>query len=171
MVGDRAYAVMDKETGKVDINTANAAELAAALTDGQGELTWQPPADAPRAAIAGAYAQTGEWPDEFDPALLGLEAATYVESVQVSEGVIFIRYGKGAHRLIAGSTLALHPTGLPSGEVTWNCGYASPSSRASANPSTRRRPSHRPCRSTTRTPPGPSTPPTPCSSRSSTARG
>jgi Tfp pilus assembly protein PilE len=91
-----------------------------------------------RAMVADAYAQSGQWPD---PESLDVEGARYVESVQVGDGVISIRYGKGAHPSIAGSTLSLHATGSPTGEVTWDCGYASPASRAGTDVSPKHLPS------------------------------
>lgn len=80
-----------------------------------------------RAAVTQVYAETGEWPADLDAAHVTPEAGKYVESVDVTDGVISIRYGGIAHGAIAGSSLSLHPSATDSGEVTWSCGYAAPS--------------------------------------------
>jgi type IV pilus assembly protein PilA len=76
-----------------------------------------------KASIAEAYATTGQWPTEVQGA--GPQAAAhYVDSIDVSDGVIMISYGKAANRMIAGHTLSLHPGVQGEQVVEWACGYA-----------------------------------------------
>ena len=76
-----------------------------------------------KASIADAYAATGHWPAELQ-GTGPQDSARYVSSIDVSDGVILISYGKAANRLIAGHTLSLHP-GVESEQVVeWSCGYA-----------------------------------------------
>jgi type IV pilus assembly protein PilA len=76
-----------------------------------------------KASIADAYATTGHWPTEL-PGIGSQDAALYVSSIDVSDGVIVISYGKAANRLIAGHTLSLHPGVAGAQIVEWACGYA-----------------------------------------------
>ncbi|HKQ16697.1 MAG TPA: pilin [Steroidobacteraceae bacterium] len=78
-------------------------------------------ADQVKASVAAAYAATGHWP----PDLQGTQTSShYVTSVDVSDGVILISYGKTANRQIAGHTLSLHPGVEGDRVVAWACGYA-----------------------------------------------
>jgi len=52
------------------------------------------------------------------------DSARYVASIDVSDGVILISYGKAANRLIAGHTLSIHPGIQGQQIVEWACGYA-----------------------------------------------
>jgi type IV pilus assembly protein PilA len=76
-----------------------------------------------KASIAGAYATTGQWPTQLQ-GIGSQDAARYVTSIDVSDGVILISYGKAANRLIAGHTLSLHPGVQGEQIVEWACGYA-----------------------------------------------
>ena len=75
-----------------------------------------------KSSIAGVYTASGNWPSALDGT--GTQAAArYVESIEVSDGTILIRYGKSAHKSLAGHTLSLHPADVR-GAVEWSCGYA-----------------------------------------------
>lgn len=76
-----------------------------------------------KASIADAYATTGRWPTDLQ-GIGSQDAARYVESIDVSDGVILISYGRAANRLIAGHTLSLHPGVRGEQIVEWACGYA-----------------------------------------------
>jgi type IV pilus assembly protein PilA len=76
-----------------------------------------------KASLAGGYSSSGQWP--ADPAGAGPQAsARYVSSIDVSDGVIMISYGKAAHGLIAGHMLSLHPGTNAAQAVEWACGYS-----------------------------------------------
>jgi Tfp pilus assembly protein PilE len=79
-----------------------------------------------KASVADVYESSQGWPADLAAAGLRAEAfqGKYVESIDVSNGVVLIRYGKAAHQKIAGHTLALQPVSLSTGGVEWNCGYA-----------------------------------------------
>ena len=76
-----------------------------------------------KASLAEAYAKNGQWPAELQ-GIGPQDSARYVSSIDVSEGVILVSYGKAAHRLIAGHTLSLHPSVEGDQVVEWVCGYA-----------------------------------------------
>jgi Tfp pilus assembly major pilin PilA len=75
-----------------------------------------------KGSITGAYTASGNWPSDIE-GTGAQDASRYVESVEVSDGTILIRYGKAAHNSIAGHTLSLHPADVQ-GTVEWSCGYA-----------------------------------------------
>jgi Tfp pilus assembly protein PilE len=79
-----------------------------------------------KVAVARAYADTGEWPADLQAADLDATdyQGKYVESVEITDGMILIHYGNTANALIAGSTLSLRPAAAAGGEIVWNCGYA-----------------------------------------------
>ena len=76
-----------------------------------------------KASVAEAYATTGRWPTDLQGTGPQV-AARYVSSIDVSDGVIMISYGKTAHRTIAGHTLSIHPAIQGEQVVEWTCGYA-----------------------------------------------
>ena len=76
-----------------------------------------------KASLANAYAATGQWPADLQ-GTGSQDAARYVTSIDVSDGVILISYGKAANSLIAGHTLSLHPCVQGEQIVEWTCGYA-----------------------------------------------
>jgi Tfp pilus assembly protein PilE len=76
-----------------------------------------------KASIADAYATTGRWPTDVQ-GVGSQDSARYVTSIDVSDGVILISYGKAANRLIAGHTLSIHPGIQGEQIVEWACGYA-----------------------------------------------
>jgi Tfp pilus assembly major pilin PilA len=75
-----------------------------------------------KAAVAEAYAASQSWPGDIEGSG-AQDSARYVDSIEVSDGTILIRYGKAAHSSIAGHTLSLHPADVQ-GTVEWSCGYA-----------------------------------------------
>jgi Tfp pilus assembly major pilin PilA len=77
-------------------------------------------------AVAIAYAESESWPaDLMEAGLEGEEfRGTYVDSIEVRDGVVLIQYGDAAHASIAGGTLELRPASSSSGDVRWSCGYA-----------------------------------------------
>jgi type IV pilus assembly protein PilA len=74
-----------------------------------------------KAAVAEAYAASGNWPEYLDTAAY---TGNYVAEVEVSDGVVLIHYGKAAHTSINGHTLSLHPSAGRDGDIEWLCGYA-----------------------------------------------
>lgn len=82
-----------------------------------------------KAAVAQSYAAQGAWPVDLQDAGIDAEdlSGKYVESIEVRDGAVFILYGKDAHPLIAGRSLALQPSSAADGDVTWSCGYAADS--------------------------------------------
>jgi hypothetical protein len=78
-----------------------------------------------KVAVVDAYQRSESWPE--DAVAAGLDAADlsgrFVESIDVTEGVVLVRFGNGAHAAIAGHTVALHPV-VDEGGIQWICGYA-----------------------------------------------
>lgn len=70
--------------------------------------------------VKASVAVSGSAPDGLDSTV---GTARYVDSIEVSDGTILIRYGKAAHSSIAGHTLSLHPAGVGD-DIDWACGYA-----------------------------------------------
>ncbi len=54
------------------------------------------------------------------------EVATYIESVEVIDGRIELRYGRGADEALAGSVLSLTPFETADLDVVWVCGNRQP---------------------------------------------
>ena len=81
-----------------------------------------------RAAVASAWIAAGEMPADRAAAGLGqgpgASGGTYVEDVEIDDGQILVRYGRGAHEAIAGRTLTLTPYATGDGNVLWVCGHA-----------------------------------------------
>lgn len=74
-----------------------------------------------KAAVEESYAATGALP--ADSSSTGLQGR-YVSGIDVSNGVILIRYGNAANKFIDGGSLALHPAAATDGSIEWVCGYA-----------------------------------------------
>jgi type IV pilus assembly protein PilA len=86
-----------------------------------------------KASIAEWYANTGEWADLTD---LGITNATdkagkYVQEIDVTGGVITVKYGNQAHQKIRNQTLSLTPGLNLNDDVVWVCGKAEEPSGAS----------------------------------------
>lgn len=79
-----------------------------------------------KVAVTESFHDSQSWP--HDLAAAGLTgtgySGKYVESIAISDGTVFIRYGGAANRMISGGTLTLRPSLTVDNEVTWNCGYA-----------------------------------------------
>ena len=76
-------------------------------------------------SVANAYASSSNWPADLQSA--GVDATfdgRYVSGIEVSDGVILIRYGNAANSHIAQHTLSLHPVAAADGTIEWSCGYA-----------------------------------------------
>jgi type IV pilus assembly protein PilA len=71
-------------------------------------------------AVKAAVAASRSAPSDLQSAI---DTARHVDSIEVSDGTILIRYGKTAHRSIAGHTLSLHPASIGD-DIDWACGYA-----------------------------------------------
>jgi Tfp pilus assembly major pilin PilA len=82
-------------------------------------------------SVANAYASSSNWPADLQSA--GVDAtpdSPYVSGIEVSDGVILIRYSNTANSHIAQHTLSLHPVAAADGSVEWSCGYAAGSNAA-----------------------------------------
>lgn len=79
-----------------------------------------------KVAVAESFAAKGALPKDRRAAGLSPEATSgrYVETVDVSGGVITITYGKAASARIRGKTLTLTPFATPNREIVWRCGSA-----------------------------------------------
>jgi hypothetical protein len=55
---------------------------------------------------------------------LQLAHPKYVDSVEVSSGLIIVRFGHTANRVLAGKQIALIPASTTTGGVVWICGHA-----------------------------------------------
>jgi Tfp pilus assembly major pilin PilA/uncharacterized membrane protein YhaH (DUF805 family) len=87
-------------------------------------------AAAPKAAVADAFARTGDAPgDRLDAGLSAAATDTagqYVESIDVAGGTVLVTYGPSANTLIAGRMLALQPYVVSDKSVVWRCGKGAP---------------------------------------------
>jgi Tfp pilus assembly major pilin PilA len=80
-----------------------------------------------KAAVAESFVTRGAMPKDRRAAGLPPSAATasrYVESVDISNGVILVTYGKAANLKLRGKTLAITPFATPDRDIGWSCGYA-----------------------------------------------
>jgi hypothetical protein len=81
--------------------------------------------------VARAFAQNGVPPRDaagaaIDAAAPGFLAGKYVESLEVSDGRIDLRFGPSAASAIAGKTLSLTPFETAGQEIVWICGNETP---------------------------------------------
>ena len=85
-------------------------------------------AAAVKAAAAESFATQGALPRDRRAAGLSpapdSSSGTYVESVDLSAGVITITYGKAANARLRGKTLAFTAFATAGGDIGWRCGYA-----------------------------------------------
>jgi Tfp pilus assembly major pilin PilA len=81
-----------------------------------------------KVAVAESFAVRGALPKDRRAAGLppspDATSGKYVESIDVSRGVVTITYGNTAHANIRGQTLAMTPFATPNGDIGWRCGYA-----------------------------------------------
>jgi Tfp pilus assembly protein PilE len=75
-----------------------------------------------KTSVAEAYAASRTLPAEL-AGTGAQDSSRYITSIEVSDGVILISYGKAAHPRISGHTLSLHPS-FSGDEIEWACGYA-----------------------------------------------
>ena len=89
-------------------------------------------ASAMKASIATAYLDDGEAPATRAAAGLSANATdttgTYVESIEVTNGVLEITYGNSASAAIAGLTVTLTPYETVDLSIVWRCGSSDPPS-------------------------------------------
>jgi type IV pilus assembly protein PilA len=85
-------------------------------------------ASANKAPVAISYLDDGEAPTDRVAAGLSPNATdttgSYVESIDVDNGVLVITYGHGASAVISGLVLTLTPYETPDQSVVWRCGYS-----------------------------------------------
>ena len=85
-------------------------------------------ASAARAPIAASYLDRGEAPETRADAGLSADATDssgiYVESVEVTDGVIVVTYGNDASAVISGLTVTLTPYETAGLNIVWRCGAA-----------------------------------------------
>lgn len=81
-----------------------------------------------KVGVAESYATRGALPRDRRgaglPATPESASGRYVQSIDVSRGVITITYGNEANARISGMTLAMTPLRNASGDLVWLCGYA-----------------------------------------------
>lgn len=91
-------------------------------------------AGAVKAAVAESYANTGAWPaslveagiTEADGTTATPPSGKYVDEITITDGTIFIRYGRQANSNITDSAtnlLTLRPRISSNDDVVWLCGY------------------------------------------------
>jgi type IV pilus assembly protein PilA len=87
-------------------------------------------ASAMKAPIATAYLDDGEAPADRATAGLSPNATdttgTYVQSIEVRNGVLEITYGNAANAAISGLTVTLTPYETGDLSVVWRCGASAP---------------------------------------------
>ena len=87
-------------------------------------------ASAMKATIATAYLDYGEAPATRAAAGLSPNATdttgNYVESIEVTNGVLEVMYGHSASAVIAGLTVTLTPYETPDLSIVWRCGASDP---------------------------------------------
>jgi type IV pilus assembly protein PilA len=88
-------------------------------------------AAAAKVAVAAAWAATGEVPADSGAAGLAPEPTLIsgrdVQSIDISNGQLVIRYGAQSHPQLAGRVLVLTPyTDNRNGNLIWACGHAPP---------------------------------------------
>jgi type IV pilus assembly protein PilA len=78
--------------------------------------------------VAEAYASRGALPRDRRAAGLApspdSDSGLYVESIDVSRGVLTITYGNQANARLSGRTLVMRPFATASGDMVWLCGFA-----------------------------------------------
>jgi type II secretory pathway pseudopilin PulG len=87
-------------------------------------------AAAARTAVAEAYQSTGGAPADRAAAGLTPEptdmSGRFVDSIDVVDGEIIVRYGNQAHQQVANRSLVITPYAGSGGGVVFRCGYAQP---------------------------------------------
>ena len=85
-------------------------------------------AAATRAAVTTTFIDRGEAPATRIEAGLSANATdstgTYVESIELRDGVLIVKYGANAHAVLSGRTVTLTPYEAGELSVVWRCGYA-----------------------------------------------
>jgi Tfp pilus assembly major pilin PilA len=93
-------------------------------------------AAAPKAAVVESWTGAGEAPADRAAAGMSPEATDtegrYVQSIDIADGEILVRYGNQAHPNVAARMLTLTPYATADGGVVWACGYAAPPPDAEA---------------------------------------
>jgi type IV pilus assembly protein PilA len=85
-------------------------------------------AAATRTAVTTAFIDRGEAPANRIEAGLSANATdssgTYVESIELKDGVLVVKYGRNAHPVLSGRIVTLTPYEAGDLSVVWRCGYA-----------------------------------------------
>ena len=85
-------------------------------------------AAATRTAVTTAFIDRGEAPVNHIEAGLSANATdssgTYVESIELEDGVLVVKYGGNAHPVLSGRIVTLTPYEAGDLSVVWRCGYA-----------------------------------------------
>jgi type IV pilus assembly protein PilA len=84
-------------------------------------------AAAAKAGVSEFYANKGDWPSSNSAA--GMGSATdiqgkYVQSIEVVDGGITIKYGNEINAKLMSATVGLTPGNSVNGDVIWKCGLA-----------------------------------------------
>ena len=84
-------------------------------------------AAAAKAGVSEYYANKGDWPSDNSAA--GMGSATtiqgkYVQSIEVDDGGITIKYGNAINAKLMSETVGLTPGNSVNGDVIWKCGTA-----------------------------------------------
>jgi type IV pilus assembly protein PilA len=85
-------------------------------------------AAAAKAGVSEYYANKGDWPSSNAAAGMGSAAdiqGKYVQSIEVVDGGIEIKYGNEINDKLMSDTVGLQPGNSVNGDVIWKCGLAS----------------------------------------------
>ena len=88
-------------------------------------------AAAAKAGVSEYYANKGDWPSSNSAAGMGDASdiqGKYVQSIEVIDGGITIKYGNEINAKLMSETVGLTPGNSVNGDVIWKCGTAQPPS-------------------------------------------
>jgi len=84
-------------------------------------------AAAAKAGVSEYYANKGTWPGDNSDAGMGAASdiqGKYVQSIEIGNGGITVKYGNEANTKIGSETIGLTPGASVNGDVIWKCGLA-----------------------------------------------
>jgi len=84
-------------------------------------------AAAAKAGVSEFYANKGNWPSDNSAAGMGDASdiqGKYVQSIEVANGGITIKYGNEINNKLLSETVGLTPGNSVNGDVIWKCGTA-----------------------------------------------
>ena len=96
-------------------------------------------AAAAKAGVSEYYANKGDWPSDNSAAGMGAASdiqGKYVQSIEVDDGGITIKYGNAINAKLMSETVGLTPGNSVNGDVIWKCGTAGTPSGWSGNTTT-----------------------------------